>query len=200
MVRQFRAETVNDVQFRLLSVATLLEKVYEGISIEELYRDAERKFDTLIELLSDTYTDNTIVATFGYSLNDLKQVSMSIFNLLISDTSSNPYMTLCVLEDASLDEIKRRRNKLLHIFHPDRNREESADGTKAGRINAAYERIVSKYDKTDMPFMNTKTYIPPSYPCNYPYKKRPYEKRLTLFFIIMVSIIAFLGFMKFILF
>lgn len=189
MVDQFSAEAINDSNFGLLSVAALLKKIRNGISIEELYREAERKFDTLIKLTSDTYTDKTVIAGFGYSLDELKEMSLLIFNRLISDTNSNPYMTLCVSEGASLEEIKRRRNKLLYIFHPDRNPEELANGTNTMRINKAYEIISNKYYKADKPFKFIKTRVPRYY---------SYRKRRMLAFIIIsiIIILAFLILMK----
>ena len=189
MVEQFRAEAVNDSNFRFLSVAALLQKIHNGISIEELYREAERKFDTLIELLSDRYTDKTVLDRFGYSLDELKEMSLLVFNRLISDTSSNPYITLCVLPGASLEEIKRRRNKLLFIFHPDRNQNELINGTHTMRINEAYDRIANKYYKTDKPFQYVKTRAPRYYPHR--------RKMMYVFFIVfIIFIVSFLMVMK----
>lgn len=189
MVDQFRAEAINDSNFGLLSVAALLKKIHNGISIEELYREAERKFDTLIKLTSDTYTDKTVIARFGYSLDELKEMSILIFNRLINDKSSNPYIALCVSEGASLEEIKRRRNKLLYIFHPDRNPEKLTNGTNTMRINEAYEIISNKYYKADKPFEFIKTRVP---------RYNSYKKRmvLTFFIIFIIFILTFLMFMK----
>ena len=189
MVEQHRVETITDANFKLLSVAALIKKVHNGISIENLYSDAERKFDTLVELLSDTYTDDTVIAKFGYSLDELKQMSLLIFTRLISDMNSNPYITLCVLEGASLEEIKRRRNKLLYIFHPDRNQDEFTNGTMTRKINEAYKIIANEYKKSDKKFMHIKTNVP-----RYYLNKK--MMRFTFFFIVIISIFVFLGFMK----
>jgi hypothetical protein len=185
MVEPFRAEAINDLNFGLLSVASLLKKIRDGISIEELYREAERKFDTLIKLASDTYTDKTVIDRFGYSLDELKEMSMLIFNRLITDKSSNPYITLCVSEGASLEEIKRRRNKLLYIFHPDRNSEKLTNGNNTMRINEAYEIISNKYYKADKPFEFIKTRVP---------RYNSYRKKmmLMLFILFIIFIITFL--------
>ena len=196
MVEQLRAETVTDKNFRLLSAAALINKVKNGISVEELHKDAERKFDTLIEILSDTFTDNAVLSERGYSVADLKQISLLIFNRLISASNPDPYITLCALEGSSLKEIKRRRNKLLHIFHPDRNWYENSDGTKTRKINEAYDKIVNECNKTDIPFAHKKINIPPPYP----YKKRTYNNRLILILIVITLIIAFFMFMKKIIF
>ena len=185
MVEQFRTEKITETNFRLLSVAALLNKIHDGITFEELYRDAERKFDILIELLNNTDTDNSILNKFEYSLDDLKQVSYLIFDRLISETNSNPYVTLCVSEDASLEEIRRRRNKLLHIFHPDRNQKESAVGTYTRKINEAYEKIVNRSNRVDIPFENTKIDLSHYYQ----HKKK---MKFTLFLISMISLLAFL--------
>lgn len=184
MVGQFKTEATMDIKLKLLSTAALLRKVRDGITIEELYKDAERKFDILIELLSDTYTNTTIFGSVEFSLDDLKQVSLLILDRLISNRNSNPYITLCVSEEASLEEIKRRRNKLLQIFHPDRNLESFANLIKTKKINEAYDTIVSKYNETGIPFKNTKIDIPLSY---------PYKKRRTLFFVIVIFLLAFIG-------
>lgn len=189
MSEQFRSEVVNDSDFKFLSVAALLKKIRNGIGIEELHREAERKFDTLIELLSDTYTDNSVSTRFGYSLDEIKEMSLLIFSRLISDTSSNPYITLCVSERASIQEIKRRRNKLLYIFHPDRNRDGLINGSITMRINEAYELIANKYCKTDQPFKYIKTRVP-SY---FAYRKK---KIFALFIIFLIFIFTFLMVMK----
>jgi hypothetical protein len=192
MIDQTRTEKTTDLNFRLLSVAALINKVRNGITIDELYRDAERKFDILIELVSDTYKENTLLSNSGYSIDDLKKVSLLIFNQLISDGNFNPFVTLCVLEGASLKEVKRRRNKLLHIFHPDRNREEFSDTTKTRRINEAYEKIIDKYNMKDVALKSEDITIPRAYP----YEKKSYEKRLILFLVIIVLLLLFFGFMK----
>jgi len=188
MVEQFRAEAINDSNFGLLSVAALLKKIRNGISIEELYREAERKFDTLIELLSDTYTDKTVIARFGYSIDELKEMSLLIFKRLITDTSSNPYFTLCVSEGASLEEIKRRRNKLLYIFHPDRNPEELTNGTNTMRINEAYEIISNKYYKADKPFKFIKTRVPRYYS----------HRKKTMFVLLIIFSVFILTFLMYV--
>jgi hypothetical protein len=188
MGEQFRAEAINDSNFRFLSVAALLIKIRNGIDIEELYREAERKFDTLIELLSDAHTNNAVIARFGYSLDELKEVSLLIFNRLISDTSSNPYITLCVSVGASLEEIKRRRNKLLYIFHPDRNANELTNGTNTMRINEAYELIATHY-KADKPFKYIKTRVPR-------YHSHRRKMMFAFFIIFIIFIVTFLMIMK----
>ena len=185
MVEQFEPEAINDSNFRLLSAASLLKKIRNGISTEDLYGEAERKFDTLVELLSDTYADKKTIARFGFSVDELKEMSLLIFNRLITDTSSNPYRTLCVSEGAALEEIKRRRNKLLYIFHPDRNPEESTNGTNTMRINEAYEIISTTYKadqpyyKAEKPFHFIKTRVPRYY---------SYRKKTILTFFIIFSI------------
>ncbi len=189
MGEQFRSEIINDSNFRFLSVAALLKKIRNGIGIEELYREAERKFDTLIELLSDTYPDNTVISGFGYSMDEIKEMALLIFNRLISDASSNPYVTLCVSERASLEEIRRRRNKLLYIFHPDRNPDELTNGNNTMRINEAYDLIANKYCKTDNPLKYVKARVPRYYS----YKKK---KMFTLFIIFFIFILTFLMVMK----
>jgi len=189
MVGQFKTEATLDIKLKLLSTAAILRKVRDGITIEELYKDAERKFDTLIELLNDTYTNNTILGSVGFSLDDLKQVSLLTFDRLISNRNSNPYITLCVSEEASLVEIKRRRNKLLQIFHPDRSLESFANDIKTKRINEAYYIIVNNYNGTGIKFKNTKIDIPLSYR----YRARAYGTRRTLFFVIVTFLLAFIG-------
>ncbi|RJO61798.1 hypothetical protein C4544_01790 [candidate division WS5 bacterium] len=134
---------IDESNFGLLSVAALSKKISNGISIEELYKEAERKFDTLIELVSDKYNDKTGIASFGYSLDELRKMSLFVLDRLIADSISNPYMTLCVSDKASLEEIKRRRNKLLYIFHPDRNPDELSNSTNTKKINEAYALIES---------------------------------------------------------
>lgn len=189
MAEQFRAEAINDSNFRFLSVAALLKKIRNGMGVEELYREAERKFDTLIELLNGTYTDNAVIDGFGYSLDELKEMSLLIFNLLISEKGSNPYITLCVSEEASLEEIKRRRNKLLYIFHPDRNPNEFTNETNTMRINEAYELIANKYHKADKRFKFNKTSVTRYYPRR--------KKMVLVFFIVFIILIfAFLMVMK----
>lgn len=184
MVEQFRAEAINDSNFRFLSVAALLKKIRNGIGIEELYREAERKFDTLVELLNDAYTDKSVIDTFGYSLDELRKMSLLIFTRLI-EASSNPYITLCVSEEASLEEIKRRRNKLLYIFHPDRNPDELTNGYNTMKINEAYATISNQYNKTASSFRFIKTMVP-----RYHSEKKKMMFVLVIFFIVFILTFA----------
>lgn len=188
MAEQVSTETITDTNFKLLSVAALLKKVRDGITTEHLYLDAERKFDILIDILNDIYTDNSVLGKFGYSLDELKQLSYLIFNQLIINANSNPYITLCLLEGAPLEEVKRRRNKLLHIYHPDRNREEHASGAKTMRINEAYQKILNQCHKTDIQFNNIKTNVPYYYSNN---KKN----KLIIYLVVAISLLVFVGFM-----
>ena len=64
MAEQLKASAA-DIEFKLLSVASLVNRIHNGITIENLHSDAERKFDTLIDLLNDTYTDESIISRFG---------------------------------------------------------------------------------------------------------------------------------------
>lgn len=178
---EFSGGVINDSNFGLLSVAALIKKIRSGISIEELYIEAERKFDTLIELLSDKYTDKTVIARFGYSLDELKGMSLLILDRLVTDTSSNPYMTLCVSEKASLEEIKRRRNKLLYIFHPDRNPDELSNSSNTMRINEAYALI--EHNKSSRSDNNRLKYIRKKHTHYNSYRKR------MMFAYLVVSII-----------
>ncbi len=192
MVEHIRENINSDEKFRLLSVATLLKKIRDGITIEELYRDAERKYDTLIALINDEHGSSDIVNTFGYTIEELKQASLFIFNRLISEGNSNPYMTLCVPQGASLDEIKRRRNKLLQIFHPDRKWTELNDEAKTRKINEAYEAIVNNQYPGDDVSRKGKFNIPRSYT----YHGIQFNMKAILFLVIVVFLITFFSFMK----
>lgn len=192
MIKQRERKSDAEIELRLLSLVTLLRKVREGITNEELYRDAERKFDTLIDVLKGVYSEDDIFETIEFSLDDLKQGAMLIFNRLISAKNSDPYKTLCVLNDASPGEIKHRRNMLLQIFHPDRDWENIASEMKTKLINEAYEKVVNEFSERPMT-INKAVRDMPFY---FSYKKRALQSRRALFFIVMISILAFLGFLK----
>lgn len=192
----FNTEGLNAEKFRLLSAASLLNKVRKGMSVEDMYRDAERKFDTLIDLLGDTYSREAEFGGESFTMDDLKRMSLFVFDSLICNSAADPYMTLCVLEDASPREIKRRRNRLLTVFHPDRNWKEFASSMKTKRINEAYNLIINHHIKKYVPFWNTATDIPPVYHCNYPYKRKPYESGLIRILVIAISLIALVGFVR----
>lgn len=191
MIKQHKKESNAVMGFRLLSLVTLLRKVREGITNEELYKDAERKFDTLIELLRNSYSDHDIPETIEFSMDDFKQGALLIFNRLISSKNSNPYMALCVLSGASPGEIKHRRNMLLQIFHPDRNRENIASDMKTKIINEAYKKIVNEYDEKAGPIKKGVRDMP----FYYNYQKKAYQSRRTFFFTVMTAILVFLGFL-----
>ncbi len=182
-------DIVTDTKFELLSIVTLIRKVRDGISIEELYRGAERKFYTLIELPGNNFNGHAVLDSVEFSSDDLKQCSLLILDRLILNSSANPYITLCVSEDSTLEEIKRRRNKLLHIFHPDRNSKSFADETKTQKINEAYEKIANKYNETSKPFRKTKIDIP----VFYRYGKGACKARHKQFLIMVISFMVFIG-------
>lgn len=183
MAEQINAEIITDANFKLLSAAALLTKVRNGITTETLYRDAERKFDILIDILNDVYTESSL-AKLGYSMAELKQFSYLIFDRLINAT--NPYITLCLLEGASLKEVKRRRNKLLHIFHPDRNREEVGSFATM-RINEAYQKILNQYHQPDIRFR-----LKPK--ATY-YVSNNKKSKLIIYVAVVLSVLVFIGFM-----
>ena len=196
MVNHFRTKNASDIKFQLLSVASLQSKINNGLSIDELFNDAERKFDTLIGLLSNEFIDETILISDGYSLDDLKKLSHLIFQRLISNSDTDPYMTLCVSKSASVDEIKRRRNRLLHVFHPDRKGNDVSNGITAVKINEAYEQIVNNISRSDIASASFKGNIPSSFTYRYTNQKKSYEKKFYVIIVIAISILAFLGLMR----
>jgi hypothetical protein len=183
---QQTAETTDDTEFKLLSVASLLKRIHNNITLEDLHIDAERKFDTLVDLLNDTYRDETVLEKFGYSMEELKQVSHLIFNRLISEQQNNPFQTLCVREGATMTEIKRRRNILLHIFHPDRNNVQESSASKTSKINDAFDKISTLYSEPNMPLNANQTNIPPSYPYMH------HDKRKSPQTTILITVIVFI--------
>jgi len=192
MIKQRERKSNAETELRLLSLVTLLRKLREGITNEELYQDAERKFDTIIDILKGTYSENDIFETIEFSMDDLRQGALLIFNRLISGKNSNPYMTLCVSNDASPAEIKRRRNMLLQIFHPDRNWENIASDIKTKLINEAYEETLNRYGKRAMQIKRSVRDMP----FYYNYKKKVYQSRSIYVYIVLAFILVFLGFFK----
>ncbi|RJQ42894.1 MAG: hypothetical protein C4538_12910 [Nitrospiraceae bacterium] len=182
-----------ETKFRLLSMATLSRKIHEGISLEELYRDAERKFDTMIGLLKGHYPDGYLMGSSETTIDDLKHASLSILRLLIANKQDNPYMTLCVSEEASQEEIKSRRNKLLQIFHPDRNGDNSSNEIMTKNINEAYEKIINADSGPGISYTGIKTRLRPAAP----YNRRQFDirrKYLLYLFIALVTLSAIAGF------
>jgi hypothetical protein len=212
VINKSKPENASDITFQLLSIASLLSKINNGLSIEELYDYAERKFDILMGLLNNEYSDESLLVSDRYSLDDLKQLSLSIFQKLIFNPASNPFMTICVSESASLDEVKRRRNKLLHIFHPDRNIEgkvngkitvhhpdRNIEGKVNGKItvqiNNAFEQII--HNRSEANISNKRrTNIPSNYANHYSHQKKSYEKKFYLFLVIFVTILALISLLK----
>lgn len=188
----------SDVQLRLLSAGALLKKVRDGITVEALYRDAERKFDTLVMILSDAYRDNSLLESVDFTIENLKQVAREVFERLISNRDADPFMTLCVRETESLDEIRRRRNKLLLIFHPDRNGDALANESKTRKINEAYGKIVTNHHEAAQQFKNTRRGGLLYSSC----KERFYilrstkRRRIMKVVLILISILLFIGFVK----
>ena len=105
-------------------------------------------------------------------------------------------MTLCVSRSASVDEIKRRRNRLLHVFHPDRKGNDVSSGITAVKINEAYERIVNNISRSDIASASFKGNIPSSLTYRYTNQKKSYEKKFYVIIVIAISILAFLGLMR----
>jgi hypothetical protein len=195
VINKSKPENASDITFQLLSIASLLSKINNGLSIEELYDYAERKFDILMGLLNNEYSDESLLVSDRYSLDDLKQLSLSIFQKLIFNPASNPFMTICVSESASLDEVKRRRNKLLHIFHPDRNIEGKVNGKITVQINNAFEQII--HNRSEANISNKRrTNIPSNYANHYSHQKKSYEKKFYLFLVIFVTILALISLLK----
>ena len=192
MINHFRADKASDIKFQLLSVASLKSKINDKLSLEELFSDAERKFDTLIGLLSNEYDESTHF-TDDYSLDDLKKLSHLIFQRLISNSDRDPYMTLCVSKNASVDEVKRRRNRLLHVFHPDRNGDEVSNGSTAVKINEAYEAIVNNIYTVGTISTNLNINTTSTFSHLYCNQKRSYEKKFYIIIVITISILAFIG-------
>jgi hypothetical protein len=139
-----KKKIITDEKLKLLSAAALIKKAQKGITTEELYREATKKFNTLVEILNNKYSDSSLFGALTFSPDELKINVLLIFDRLISNRDANPYLTLCIPINASLEEIKRRRKKLLQIFHPDRIRENSASEINTKRINDAYDKILAK--------------------------------------------------------
>ena len=195
MINHFKTVKIPDIKFQLLSVASLQLKINNGLSTEELFDDAERKFDTLIGLLSNEYDDESIHFTDGYSLDDLKKLSHLVLQRLISNSDTDPFMILCVSKSASMDEVKRRRNRLLHVFHPDRKGNEVSNGSSTIKINEAYEQIANNICSVDATSTSLNENVT-SVNHRFTNQKRSYEKNFYIMIVIAISILAFIGLMK----
>ncbi len=151
----------HDVRLRLLSIAALEKRLREGVTAEEIHGDAARCFDTMMEVLSDAYDNETVVASVGVTLEELKATCLSVLDLLIGSGSPDPFITLCLPEGASEDEIRRRWKRLLQIFHPDRNPGTGDYEKKAKRINEAFDRVDKDHRGLPSPPMPDTSFPPP---------------------------------------
>lgn len=183
MTEGMRKDEDQEIRFRLLSLANLSRKINEGISLEELYRDAERKFDTMIGLLNDD-AHHKALKSLGTTIHDLQRSSQAILQLLITNKQGNPYMTLCVSEEASQDEIKRRRNKLLQVFHPDRNRNSSLNESITRNINEAYDKIMNTHHDTGISNAQVRSHLRPA--ASYNGKQFDVKKKRYMLYIFIV--------------
>jgi hypothetical protein len=133
-----------------------LEGLYsESVSAHEMYRNVIENFDVLIEFLIGDHIDDETIFSLGFNKEELDRKAFALLDHLIFNRGSNSYLTLCVFDDASQDEIKHRWKELLKLFHPDRNRDSFEAEVRTKRINEAYEAIINNSEKIEKPLSIT---------------------------------------------
>jgi hypothetical protein len=134
---------VKDGSLKIFYVAGLIRRFYDGCALGEIYDKGPRCYDVLLSLLEDPQSIERVSEITKLSKNNIKDAAAKIVRLLLFNKRHDPFLSLGLLEGATMEETKKRWKRLLMVYHPDRsldlhNNEEMAKG-----INQAYEDLMN---------------------------------------------------------
>lgn len=126
-----------------IATADILYKYHARYPARELYEGAVNTYEQLLAIAEHADAAKEISLILNIPASRLQEYAARIMDLLLSDRTISPSMSLGLPEQGSLEETARRWKRLVILNHPDRHRGQHIYEEKTKLINEAYERILS---------------------------------------------------------
>ncbi len=132
---------------KMLSTAGLIARFYEGCPLREIYEMILSHYERLLTILEDPGTAADVSGIMGLPANKVRDLVESIINRLVFNKSEDAFISLGLRHNASISEAHQRWQRLMMLYHPDRQNGSGMHDDKAKRINEAFSEINKKGEK-----------------------------------------------------
>src|SRR5574340_881590 len=102
------------------ATATLIRRFHEHCSLTELYDKAVRCHETLIDAVQDPSVAGEIASLLRMPPATVRNHADAIITTLLFNEENDPYLSFGLPQHALFQEVKRRRRRLIGLYHPDR--------------------------------------------------------------------------------
>jgi len=131
-------------RMRAISAAGILAGFYEGCSLREIYELTVVNYETILGILEDPKTAAGIAALMDLPVEKTRDIAESLIARMLFNRHSDPFVSLGLKQDVSLQDAHQRWKRLLTLFHPDRHGGSKMHAEKSKRINEAFAHINRK--------------------------------------------------------
>lgn len=128
----------------MISTAGLIARFYEGCRLREIYEMILSHYEKLLTILEDPETAAEVSGLMGLPVDKVKDATESIIVRLLFNKSDDAFVSLGLRHDASISEAHHRWQRLMMLYHPDRQNGAGMHDDKAKRINEAFAMINKK--------------------------------------------------------
>ncbi len=132
---------VETSRLKMLSTAGLIARFYEGCRLREIYEMILSHYERLLAILEAPETAAEVSGLMGLPADKVREITESIIVRLLFNKSNDAFISLGLRHDASLSEAHHRWQRLMMLYHPDRQNGTGMHDDKAKRINEAFAEI-----------------------------------------------------------
>src|SRR5208283_4412944 len=128
-------------RLKMVSTAGLIARFYEGCRLREIYEMILSHYERLLTILEDPETAAEVSGMMGLPADKIRDITESIIVRLLFNKSNDAFISLGLRHDASISEARHRWQRLMMLYHPDRQNGARMQDDKAKRINEAFGEI-----------------------------------------------------------
>ncbi len=131
-------------RLKMLSTAGLIARFYEGCRLREIYEMILSHYERLLTILENPGVAADVSGLMGLPADKVRGIVESIIVRLLFNKSNDAFISLGLRHDVSISEARRRWQRLMMLYHPDRQNGAGMHDDKAKRINEAFAEINKK--------------------------------------------------------
>ena len=112
--------------------------------MREIYEMILSHYERLLTILEKTETAADVSGLMGLPADKVRDITESIIVRLLFNKSKDAFISLGLRHDVSLSEAHQRWQRLMMIYHPDRQNGGGMHDDRAKRLNEAFAEINKK--------------------------------------------------------
>jgi DnaJ-domain-containing protein 1 len=128
-------------KLKVFATATLIRRFHEKNHRSEIYENAVRCYDMLVDCLQKPLAAKELADLLHLPETTVMAHADSIINLLLFNKLHDPYLSFGLKPDAQMPEVTRRWKSLIILYHPDKYLNSKMNEERVRKINETYEQI-----------------------------------------------------------